>query len=69
MTLANGGNGVIDCTFNGVCNLHRSASGTLTKQETATAWSSGVFTTALGLEPLVNYKGCKFYIGTSTEAT
>lgn len=68
ITLASGGTGVIDATFNGVCNMHYSNSGTLTKTSPATAWSSGAYTSIVAAEPLVNYKGCNIYLGSATEA-
>lgn len=66
-TLANGGNGVIDATFNGVCNLHRDNSGTLATNLNSTPWSSGAYTSTVAAESLINYKGCKFFLGTATE--
>lgn len=68
LTLANGGNGLVDFTANGVCNMHSDNSGTLTKQNAATVWSSGAYTSIIASEPLINYKGCNFYMGTATEA-
>jgi hypothetical protein len=68
IALASGGNGVIDATFNGVCNKHYDNSGTLTLNSVATGWSSGAYTTAIAAESLINYKGCNFYMGSATEA-
>jgi len=68
-TLASGGNGVIDATFNGICNLHYDNSGTITKRSAPTNdWSSGLYTTTVTAEPLINYKGCQIFLGTATEA-
>lgn len=67
-SLASGGNGVIDATFNGICNLHYDNSGTITKDIVTTAWSSGAYTSSVAAEPLINYKGCQFFLGTATEA-
>ena len=70
ITLTNGGNGVIDATFNGFCNLHNSVAGSLTRNSTVNNGAfSGANTAALALEPLVNYKGVRFYKGTGLEAT
>lgn len=67
-TLANGGNGIIDATFNGICNMHYSNAGVLTKQTALVPWVSGAYTTIINAESLINYKGCQFFIGTATEA-
>lgn len=68
ITFANGGNGVVDATFNGICNKHYSNSGTLTALAVSSAWSSGAYTSIVAAEPLVNYKCCNFYFGSATEA-
>ena len=66
-TLTNGGNGVIDATFNGVCNMHRDNSGTLALNVNSTPWSSGAYTSAVAAESLINYKGCSVFMGSATE--
>ena len=67
-TLAAGGNGVIDATFNGFCNMHKDNSGSLAKDTVATGWSSGEYTTIVAAESLINYKGCVMFMGSATEA-
>lgn len=67
-TLASGGNGVIDATFNGFCNFHKVTGGALVKDSAGTGWSSGAYTSTVANEPLINYKGFNFYMGTATEA-
>lgn len=67
-TLASGGNGVIDATFNGICNLHYDNGGTITKDIVTNDWSSGAYTSTVAAEPLINFKGCRFFIGSATEA-
>lgn len=68
ITLASGGNGVVEATFNGICNLHYDDSGTITKDQIDNDWSSGAYTSAVEAEPLMNFKGCQFFLGTATEA-
>ena len=68
ITLASGGNGVIEASFNGICNLHYDNNGTLTKTIITNDWSSGAYTSTVAAEPLVNYKGCQFFLGTATES-
>ncbi len=67
-TISAGGNGVIDATFNGACNMHYSNNGTLTKDSAATGWSSGAFTSTVAAESLINYKGFQFFMGSATSA-
>lgn len=68
LTLATGGNGLIDFTANGFGNLHYDNSGVLTRNATVNN-SSFSSEYSFSAEPLVNYKCCKVWYGDSLEST
>lgn len=68
LTLAAGGNGVIDATFNGFANLHYDNSGVLTRNATVDN-SSFSANHSFASEPLINFKSCRFWVGTGLTAT
>lgn len=68
ITLAAGGNGVVEATFNGFANLHYDSGGTLTRNATID-YSSFSANYSFASEPLVNFKSCRIWLGTGLEAT
>lgn len=65
LTFSHGGNGRISATFTGVCNLYNNTLGGISKNIVSTPWSLGAHTLAVAAEPLINFTGCRFYIGSA----
>ncbi len=69
ITFNNGGSGIVEALFHGIGNMHYSNNGILTKKTSAVGWNSGELTDTISSEPLLNYRGCNFYLGTSLATT
>jgi len=69
LSASEGGTGVVECTFNGFCNMHSVSSGIFSEATVTNAWVSGKHDATVEAEPLVNFRGMQLYLGSALEAT